>query len=197
MRIVAPFGAESTAGSHTLAQAMPDTGACATIDSSDPVNANRAGPRSGSEIVRSRPPPDAVQTSAASRPRLLRSDSVMSRRTSLRGMVRSSRLAKLLRTNPIAPSRAASRRCRRMAVTATYATVATAMANRIAPSRSVPVSSWGISAHPAEGLGGAQLCRSQGRKEGHHEHGGVDECDRQQDVRVIEDELTLGREAGQ
>src|SRR5258708_5759268 len=191
MRIVAPFRSASTAGSHTLAQAIPETGAWATIDSSDAVSGNRAGARSGSETVRSSPPPDAVHTSAASSPRLRRSDSVMSRRTSFSGMVRSSRLAKLLRTNPIAPSRAASRRCRRIAVTATYATVATAIARRIAPSSSVPVSSWGISAHPAERLGGAKLRRSQGREEGHDEHGGVDQPDRQQDVHVIEDELTL------
>src|SRR5438132_12397896 len=71
------------------------------------------------------------------------------------------------------------------------------MAARIAPSRSVPVSMRGISARPAERLGGPEPGGSKSRQERQQKDGGVDDHDRKQDVRVIEGELTFGREARQ
>src|ERR1700737_4047903 len=66
----------------------------------------------------------------------------------------------------------------------------------MAPKSSVPVSSWGISAQHAERLGWPEPSRSQGRDERHDEDGSVNEPNRHGDVAVVEDESTLGREAG-
>src|SRR5438309_7685394 len=70
------------------------------------------------------------------------------------------------------------------------------MAARIAANRSVPVSSWGTSARPAERLGGPEPRGSQGRQEGHKNNGGENDAHGEEEVNVIEDELTLGRQAG-
>ena len=85
--------------SQTLAHAGPLTPALATVCSSCPVNVVLAGGSSGSEIDRSSVPPDPRHTSADDSPSVLRSDSVICRRSSSRGMARESLLPKFRMTS--------------------------------------------------------------------------------------------------